>query len=256
MEEDKKGNTAYRIITIILLIVIIILLLFFNRFGKIDNSKSALVPTGNVDVFDIAVNCMCKNNNCEVTDSNGKVIPIFNEARDREVTGRVFKKEIKKKTDNKDAEEEPEQEVTGEVYVDDQVDNYIYQEKLQIFNNPAYEFTNKIAPGVSNVYHFVVHNSTNAKLKYKIKMQEYSEYKLNMVYRLKNGDRYVVGDNETWVSASKLETAFKKINQSTSDDYSLEWQWKYDGNDNIDSIAGANMDSEYRLNIRVNFEVA
>ena len=113
--ENKKGNTAYKIITIILLIVIIILLLFFNRFGEIDNDGSKLIPTGKVDVFDIAVNCNCKNDKCEVTDNDGQTIPVYNEVDDQNITGTVF--------------------------VDDKIGNYIYQENLKIFNNAAYQFT-------------------------------------------------------------------------------------------------------------------
>lgn len=224
----EKNNTGFKVITIILLIIIIILLLFFNRFGKLEGDTSKLIPTGNIDVFDIAVNCNCQSDNCEVTDHEGKIVPMYNEIVDKNITGKVF--------------------------VDDNVGNYLYQENLRIFNNPAYEFTNKIAPGVSNVYHFVVHNSTNSALNYKIKMYEDSEYKLNMVYRLKNDNQYVVGNDSTWVSANDLETNMKKLNRSASDDYSLEWKWEYEGNDSLDNQAGINMESEYKLNIRVYFE--
>ena len=81
-----------------------------------------------------------------------------------------------------------------------------------------------------------------------------SEYKLNIVYRLKKGDSYVIGNSKEWVSAKKLITEFNCLNRSRSDDYSLDWKWKYDGNDENDTLAGINMDSKYKLNIRVYFE--
>lgn len=223
---EKEKNKVFKTITIVLLIlIIIILLLFFSRIGKISYK---LIPTGNVDVFDIEINCICTGNNCEVTDIDGNIIPVFNEATDQNVVGNVF--------------------------INDKYGNYLYQQRLKIFENPAYEFTNKIAPGSTNVYQFVVHNSTNIAVRYKIQMYEQSEYKINMVYRLKNGNTYVLGDENNWVSASELETQFKNLDRSRSDNYSLEWMWLYEGDDTSDTIAGKHMESEYKLNIRVYFE--
>lgn len=222
-----KGNIVYKFVTVLLLVIIIILLLFFNRFGKVEDSEK-LVPTGNVDVFDIAVICTCEGDKCTYTDIDGNEIPVFNDETDQKLVGYVF--------------------------VDDKSGNYLYQQRLQIFNNPAYQFTNKIAPGVSNVYHFVLHNGTNKNVKYKIKMYEDSEYKINMVYRLKVNDKYMIGNDSKWVTAEELETQFNNLNRSRSDNYSLEWQWLYEGDDVNDTIAGVNMDSEYKLNIRIYFE--
>ena len=228
MEDRRKRNTLYWIITI-LLIIIILLLLFFIRFGKI---RYSLVPTGNVDVFDIDIRCNCAGkDNCVTTDDDGNtvVIPTFNEDKDKKVLGNVF--------------------------VDDVNGNYIYQQKLRIFSNAAFKYTDKIAPGVSNSYHFVVHNSTNAKLKYFIQMYEDSEYFVNLKYRLKRNNNYVIGDDNKWVTASDLQTEFSNINMSSSDSYSLDWKWEYDdGVDEMDTLAGREMDSLYKLNIRFYFE--
>ena len=237
MQEKKKNNTKYWII-IILLIIFILLLLFFTRFGRIEN-KNLLTPTGNVDVFDIDINCNCISTNtddetsktCTTTDKNGntKIIPTFNEI--------TYK------------------DVIGEVFVDDKNGNYIYQQNLKIFTNAAFEFTNKIAPGVSNTYHFVVHNSTDSKLKYYIEMYENTEYSINLKYRLKRNNTYVIGNDNNWVSANELKTEFSKINANTSDNYSLDWQWMYDDDkDSQDTLAGENMTSAYKLNIRFYFE--
>ena len=228
MEDRRKRNTLYWIITI-LLIIIILLLLFFIRFGKI---RYSLVPTGNVDVFDIDIRCNCTGkDNCVTTNDEGETvtIPTFNEDKDKKVLGNVF--------------------------VDDANGNYIYQQKLRIFSNAAFKYTDKIAPGVSNSYHFVVHNSTNAKLKYFIQMYEDSEYFVNLKYRLKRNNNYVIGDDNKWVTASDLQTEFSNINMSSSDSYSLDWKWEYDdGVDEMDTLAGREMDSLYKLNIRFYFE--
>ena len=59
------------VIISILLIAIIIILLVFCKFGKIHHNDS-LIPTGNVDVFDIDIFCNHKisdNNNTNENDN-------------------------------------------------------------------------------------------------------------------------------------------------------------------------------------------
>ena len=129
----------------------------------------------------------------------------------------------------------------------------MYQQRLEIFNNAAYEYTNKIAPGVSNTYHFVIHNSSDMNLKYYVEMYEDSEYKVNLKYRLKRNNNYVIGNESTWVTADELKTAFKNILTSDSDKYSLDWKW-FDNDNKADTLAGVNMRSLYKLNIRVHFD--
>ena len=84
-----KGNIVYKFVTVLLLVIIIILLLFFNRFGKVEDSEK-LVPTGNVDVFDIAVICTCEGDKCTYTDIDGNEIPVFNDETDQKLVGYVF----------------------------------------------------------------------------------------------------------------------------------------------------------------------
>lgn len=218
------NNRKYKLI-IFILIIIIFIALFFVKFEFIKNSND-LIPTGNVNVFDIDVNCICENEKCTLTDKDGNIIPVYK---------------------NSD-------EVIGNVYVDDLNGNYMYLQKLDIFTNSAYNNTNMIAPGVSNVYHFVVHNSTNSLVSYKLSMTEKTEYKINMVYRLKKNNEYVIGNDSKWVSANELNTKFQKIEDGNSDNYSLEWKWLYDKNDDVDTFAGKNMKDKYNLNIKIYFE--
>ena len=227
MNDERKNNIKF-LVVIILLIVIILLLLFFTRFGRIQNDYY-LLPTGNVDVFDIDINCSCKDSSCTPYDKDGNVIPTFNEVTDKDVLGKVF--------------------------VDDINGNYVYQQNLKIFTNSAFYYTEKIAPGVSNTYNFVVHNSMDYKLKYYIVMNEETEYFINLKYRLKRNGEYVIGDDSNWVGADKLKTEFSKIDIMSSDKYALDWKWEYsDGVDSLDTSAGENMTSQYKLNIKFYFE--
>ena len=227
---EQKKDKFFRILTIVLIIIICILL-FFTNFGKINNY---LLPTGNVDVFNIDINCKSKDHENEkevtVSDKNGREtanLSAYDENRDKNIVGKVF--------------------------VDDKNGNYLYQQRLEIFNNAAYEYTNKIAPGVSNTYHFVIHNSSDMNLKYYVEMYEDSEYKVNLKYRLKRNNNYVIGNESTWVTADELKTAFKNILTSDSDKYSLDWKW-FDNDNKADTLAGVNMRSLYKLNIKVHFD--
>lgn len=260
---EQKKDRFFRILTV-LLIIIIIILLFFSRLGKINNYP---VPTGNVDVFDIDVDIDYAEVSHGNTEYNGKTNTDIN-------IGKSYSNKVKTETsnsnnvktetsdNNQDIErkippydKDKDKDVLGRVYVDDKQGNYIYQQNLNIFNNAVYQYTDKIAPGVSNTYHFVVHNSSEMNLKYYVEMYENSEYQVNLKYRLKRNNNYVIGNDNNWVTADELKTAFQGIKSSSSDSYSLDWKW-FDNDDIADTKAGKNMTSLYKLNIRFYFEAA
>lgn len=228
--EDTNSKSKFSWFIILVLIIIIIILLFMLRIGKVE--EKYLIPTGNVDVFDIDTVCSCKNSSCDNNNGNNTNLPVFDEDKDKKIL--------------------------GELFVDDKNGNYVFQQNLRIFDYAAYEYDSttlvngKIAPGVSNTYYFVVHNSSNVDVKYNIIMYEESQYKVNMKYRLKKNDKYIIGDDNNWVYADELETALAKLNSGSSDKYALDWQWFDD--DVNDTIAGENMTSDYKLNIRFYYE--
>jgi hypothetical protein len=218
--------------------------LYFVKFEKIQHE---LTPTGNVDVFNIDIDCDCDcdsnsdnnqkpnstsddtNNKKEViVDGNGgyKVIPVYNEDDKKDYLGKIF--------------------------ISDKNGNYVYQQKLNVFENPAYEYTNKIAPGSHNTYQFIVQNSSEMDLRYRVEMYDQTQYKVNLKYRLKRNGEYILGSDNSWVTSSELITNFSRINSGTSDKYSLDWKWFDD--DYNDTIAGKNMTELYKLYIRFYFE--
>lgn len=224
MEQERRKNYKY-VITIIILIIIILLLSFYAKFGFIQN-ENMLIPTGNIDVFDIYINCECNNKD------NCPIIPVYNED-----------------------EEDEDEEKMGKLYIYDDNGDFVYQNRLKIFENAAYQYTNKIAPGISNTYNFVVHNSNKFKIKYAVEMQEEKDYGVNLKYRLRKNNKYVVGNENTWVTANELKTYLEYINGGISDSYSLDWNWPYEGGvDEKDTYAGKNMIEEYKLNVKVYIE--
>lgn len=231
---SKKKSIAL----VIVLVIIILILLYFIKFGKIEDK--VLIPTGNIDVFDIDVNI-----NCDCEDNEQKCIPKKSTSTDPK---------SKEEYDVPTWDEEEDIEVLGKVFLDDENGDYIYQQNLNIFTNPAFEFTNKIAPGSSNSYYFSVHNSTNQDLSYYLEFFEESEYRVNLKYRLRRNNEYVLGSETKWVSASNISTEKNRIYVNSTDSYILDWKWFDD--DYNDTIAGQKMSSEYKLNVRAHFEVA
>ncbi len=212
---------------IILLLIILIILLLIPSCTKKEEGNGAM-PTGNFDIFEIGLDCYPRGK-----DPDGKEIdvdiedlPVFDEVEDKYVLNKI--------------------------YVDDKNGDYIYQQNLEIFNNAAYEYTNKIAPGVSNVYNFVVHNSSNGTAAYRFLMYENTEYSVNLKYRLKKNGSYIIGNENNWVSADELNVGLSNLAKDSRDKYALEWKW-FDDDEN-DTIAGKNMTSAYKLNIRFYIE--
>ncbi len=238
-EEKQKHNYGAALFIILLLITIGFLVWLLLR----PQSGAKRIPTGNVDVFNININCTC---------GPGKKDDDEDDDRDEECDDSIISYwgniNNKKKTTIED---------DGEVYVDDNNGRYEYRRELHIFENAAFQYTNKIAPGVSNSYDFQVHNTASRAIRYIIAFDENTEYPINLRYRLKLDDSYVVGDDDTWVSASELSSAMTYLMGNRTDGYTLDWEWPYeDGVDATDTEAGEKMTSEYSLGIKINFEEA
>ena len=196
---------------IINVIIIIIIVILLSRCNKLRSSKEIN------DIFNINFDCK-STDNCQFDKSN-----------------------LDLKSEN---------DMTGDIFVNDESGNYVYQQSLNIFNNKYFN-SNKIAPGVSSIYKFRVNNESNIDTKYYIKMTEISEYNINLKYRLKRNGLYIIGDVNNYVNAEELETTYYELNQNKFDDYELDWKW-FD--DDLDNLAGSKA-LEYNLNIRFYFEM-
>ena len=216
--DSKKNSKAYLYIIIIMLLIIIFLLFYMREYiGRI----GYLTPTGNVDVFNINIDGNCKEEDCN--QCNGE--HVFNENNDN--------------SDNSDK---------TEYIIKDKDGNWIYQNELNIFSNPAYEFKNIIAPESSNVYQFILYNSNNNEIKYYINMEETNPYNINMMYKLKKNGSYIAGDKSNWVDVDELNTTLSSLHSKDTDSYSLEWKWVSSSNDND---IGKSNDAQYALKIKI-----
>ena len=119
---------------------------------------------------------------------------------------------------------------------------------LKIFSKSAHTMEGKVAPESSNVYQFVVKNDTPYNLKYEIKFIETNNYNINMKYKLKKNDTYLI---DHYVSASELNVNNVLINSGYNDTFYLEWKWISSSNDNN---IGSNPEAYYGLKIEINAE--
>lgn len=209
------NNRRNNIIGIILLLIILLLLyLLIHKFGYIEN-QSILVPTGNIDIFEI---------DCDCCNSQDKT--VFKENND------INKNETE---DNKNQN----------IIV---FDNYkIWDNKeLRIFSNPAYEYENIIAPGSSNSYTFVIRNNNDFDIIVDIAFEELNDKNINMNYKLKNKGNYLIGtaDNYEYINNKKIKQI--KLSAKKQESYILDWKWIDSDND---TQIGFDADSEYKLSI-------
>ena len=246
MEKTREKHNRGLIAAVIVLSITVGVLLWLLLRPA---SKPDRIPTGRVEVFDIRIGVICRNKDgTSCYDDEDDFIPYVAPPSGRKKSSDGDEKKINGETDT-DIERE------GIVYVDDVNGRYVYQKYLKIFENAAFEYTNKIAPGVSNSYDFKVHNETEAAIRYDVKFEEISEYAINMQYRLKREGTYIIGSDSEWVDASELKTAFKELAIDGVDSFTLDWKWPYESNrDALDTDIGEKMMSEYSLGIKINFE--
>ena len=236
---------------IIIVLIIVIIMLLLNSCKRVDNESPK--PTGNVDIFNINIEGNCKkDNSCDNNQGKNPVTVIDNKPSNNNQTN---DNNVPTNPEYPPWDEDEHGYDLNQIFVDDKNGNYIYQNTLHIFTNPAFEFKNVIAPGSSNTYVFEVHNNSQINIKYDIETIEVNRYNINLKYRLKINNNYVVGNDDSWVSANKLRDIGRRLSSNSSHKYSLEWKWDYEsGNDRNDTYIGENINEEYKLNIRFRFE--
>lgn len=249
--ERKNYNRGLAIAAAVLLVIIIFLLSLLLKPAP----ESEEIETGNVDVFDIRIGCLCKGKDGKECDPDEEdedgfipdTSPGVNGYDGSNSSNSYSEKTINGKTDT-DVDED------GIVYVDDANGWYTYQKSLKIFQNAAFQYKSKIAPGVSNSYNFKVHNETKNTIRYSMEFEDDAKYAVNMLYRLKRGGEYIVGSDTEWVKANELVSALKFLLNDEVDSYTLDWKWPYDGGtDAADTKAGEKA-TDYRLGVKISFE--
>ena len=254
-KSDKKESKKDLIIKFLLIIVIILLLL--HNCVLLNKRKIGKTPSGNVNIIEIT--CV-DNNKCDVTDKQNSSNNGTDNSNNAEVetdnnsTINNNKNSSSNNGNNSSSSSTTEETTTdsttdidGEVLVEDKRIIWSDSSNLKIFTNSVYNLEDKIAPESSNTYQFVVKNSTAYKIKYNISFVETNPYNINMKYKLKKNNTYIV---DHYVSFNELNITNQLLNSKDNDTFYLDWKWISSDND---TEAGKNQ-AKYSLKIDVGAE--
>lgn len=245
--KNKDNDRVFvdRFIKTVLVIIIIILLL--HSCSLIKDTNKEKIPGGNIDIIDI---------DC---DKDAKCIEIDDDSNSKNTNTNTNTNTNNYEIDNKneqslpvnsdiDNEEENDDDSEGKFVVFDKNIRWNGEVNAKIFTNSMYKLEGVVAPESSNTYQFIVRNNTKYKMKYEINFVEFNPYNVNMKYKLKKNDTYII---DHYVSASGLEKVISMLEQESNDTYYLEWKWVSSDND---TEIGKNPDVNYNLKIKVKAE--
>ena len=119
---------------------------------------------------------------------------------------------------------------------------------LKIFTNSIYNLDGFLAPESENTYQFVVRNNTKYKIKYNIDFVETNKNNINMQYKLKKNDTYIISN---YTRSNNLNVPEFTLKSGESDTYYLDWKWISSSND---TEIGSDLDAIYKLQIEVKAE--
>lgn len=119
---------------------------------------------------------------------------------------------------------------------------------LRIFENPIYNFAERIAPDSGNSYAFNLINNNEFTVKCDIEFLENNIHNINMKYRLKQNGDYICGNDNTWVSYAELKARNAILNSNEIMPYILEWKWFDSDND---TELGQMDNIQYSLSIHI-----
>ena len=145
-------------------------------------------------------------------------------------------------------------ELDGEFYVsDNKIVKWNDNTDLNIFTDSKKisKVNGKIAPESTGIYVFNVNNETKYNLKYNISFIESNEYSINMKYKLKKGNTYLV---DQYVSYEQLNINDMLLNSNKTDIYSLEWKWVGDNDNNDTTIGMSAKDGDINYSLKINIE--
>lgn len=96
---------------------------------------------------------------------------------------------------------------------------------LNIFGKSKFGDKGIIAPNSSGTYRFVVENDAFENICYKIKFIEENFNQINMKYRLKLDNVYIIGSRTRWASIEELAVEDLIITPNSKTMFTLEWKW-------------------------------
>lgn len=160
----------------------------------------------------------------------------------------LAKKELTEEEKEKIRQEEEKKNIADGLTANDKKVKWSTTTKVKIFENSKFNNEEVIAPESSGTYKFEVNNGTKYKMKYNLTFIETNNYNINLKYKLKKNNEYIV---DHYVSINEINKKNIIINSKRKDTYYLEWKWVSSDND---TEIGTNPNATYKLNIKVEAE--
>lgn len=124
--------------------------------------------------------------------------------------------------------------------------------ELNVFANSEFNGKSIIAPGTEGKYTFTVQNISDFPMEYEIGFEEENLNGVPLEFRLKNSNGYLTNN---WTPATELSNIREELANNSKTGYTLEWQWNFEGDDEIDTAIGSNSaEIPYILKIRYTAE--
>ena len=122
---------------------------------------------------------------------------------------------------------------------------------IDIFKNEKYDGQKIVAPRSKGSAKFGVKNVTNGDIIYDVGFTDQSNYLVNMKYKLKIDNIYIVGDENHYVSLDQMKVNDITVVNGSNNIFTIEWYWEDD--DPRDVIVGmAEPTQYYTLNLVIN----
>lgn len=128
--------------------------------------------------------------------------------------------------------------------------NVIKNTPIDIFNNEKYDGRKIIAPRSRGSAKFGVKNVSNGDIIYDVGFTDQSNYLVNMKYKLKIDNIYIVGDKDHYVTLDQMKVNDITVINGSNNVFTIEWYWEDD--DPRDVIVGmAEPTQYYTLNLAI-----
>lgn len=128
--------------------------------------------------------------------------------------------------------------------------NVIKNTPIDIFNNEKYDGRKIIAPRSKGSAKFGVKNVSNGDIIYDVGFTDQSNYLVNMKYKLKIDNIYIVGDKDHYVTLDQMKVNDITVINGSNNVFTIEWYWEDD--DPRDVIVGmAEPTQYYTLNLAI-----
>ena len=157
-------------------------------------------------------------------------------------------------TPEPEPEPEPDPELDDDFYVsDNEIVRWNDEKNLKIFEDSTKisKVNGKIAPESTGTYKFIINNETRYNLKYSISFTENNQHNMNMKFKLKKGNTYLI---DHYVSYDELNIDNMTVSSRNSETYYLEWKWVGDNDGNDTSIGKNAKSNNIKYNLKINVE--